>query len=47
MLCPKCGRKMKHILSFDNTRNYQSYVCKCLFKTKKKRIHFEDIVKEK
>lgn len=46
MICNKCGRKMKNVLHFELDREYQFNTCtKCRDSTKKKRIHYEDIVK--
>lgn len=45
MLCYKCGKKMKNVLHFDNNREYQTNWCpQCRDNTKKKRIHYEDII---
>lgn len=46
MLCPKCGRTMKNIKHFEPGRNYQFNVCKCMFQTHQKRIHFDEETKE-
>lgn len=47
MLCPKCNNTMNNVMHFDKERNYQFYRCSnCQEKTKKKRIHFDDVLKE-
>lgn len=42
MLCPKCGKQMKNVKHFEAGLNYQFNVCKCMFRTHRKRIHFDD-----
>lgn len=47
MLCPRCNNTMNNVMHFDQRRNYQFYRCpNCQEKTKNKRIHFEDVLKE-
>lgn len=47
MLCPRCKTQMKNTMHFEQERQYQYNRCpKCQEKTKNKRIHFEDILKE-
>lgn len=46
MICFKCGRKMKNVLHFEPGREYQFNSCPCCReRTKKKRLHYEDIVR--
>lgn len=47
MFCPKCGTVMKNIMHFEEDKKYQFNECpRCLKRTKNKRIHFDDVVKE-
>ena len=47
MLCPRCNKVMKTTMHFEQDKNYQYKECpKCHTKTKNKRIHFEDVLKE-
>lgn len=47
MLCPKCNKPMKNTLHFEQGRQYQYNRCpNCQERTKNKRIHFEDILRE-
>lgn len=47
MICKKCGNKMKNILHFEPGREYQFNTCqKCRDSTHKKRIHYDDVVKD-
>lgn len=47
MLCPKCNKPMKNTMHFEQGRQYQYNRCSnCLERTKNKRIHFEDILKD-
>lgn len=47
MLCPNCSRKMNNVLHFETGKQYQYNECPhCYNKTKNKRIHFDDVVKE-
>lgn len=47
MLCPKCNKPMKNTMHFEQGRQYQYNRCtNCLERTKNKRIHFEDILKD-
>lgn len=46
MICKKCGQKMKNVLHFESGREYQFNTCtRCRDNTKKKRIHYDDILK--
>lgn len=48
MICPKCHKVMKNKMHFEENRQYQFNECpNCREKTKNKRIHFEDILKDK
>lgn len=43
MLCPKCSRKMKNVMHFEENRKYQFNQCPwCLYKTKNKRMHLDE-----
>lgn len=45
MLCYKCGKQMKNVLHFEPEREYQFNLCpNCRERTKKKRLHYEDIL---
>lgn len=47
MQCPKCGNAMRNTMHFEQDRRYQFNKCeKCCNKTKNKRIHFDDVLKE-
>lgn len=46
MFCPKCGKKMETVMSFEVGKSGQFHRCKCGFTTRMKRIHFEEIVKD-
>lgn len=47
MLCPRCNKPMKNTLHFEQGRQYQYNRCpNCQERTKNKRIHFEDVLKE-
>ncbi len=47
MLCPRCNKPMRNTMHFEQGRHYQYNRCpNCQEKTKNKRIHFEDILKE-
>lgn len=47
MFCPKCGSVMKNIMHFEEDKQYQFNECpRCLKRTKNKRIHFDDVLKE-
>ena len=47
MNCPKCNRTMKVVMHFENGRQYQYSKCAyCCDRTKNKRIHFEDVLKD-
>lgn len=47
MICPKCRRAMKTKMHFEQGRQYQYNECSnCYERTKNKRIHFEEILKE-
>lgn len=47
MLCPKCSKPMKNVMHFEQDRQYQFNRCpNCQERTKNKRIHFEDVLKE-
>ena len=47
MLCPRCHSPMKNTMHFEQDRNCQFNECsKCHERTKQKRIHFEDVLKE-
>ena len=44
MLCRKCSKQMKNVLHFESEREYQYNICPfCRERTKKKRLHYEDI----
>lgn len=46
MLCTKCGKQMKNVLHFEQEREYQYNLCpNCRKRTKKKRLHYDDILK--
>lgn len=46
MICFKCGKQMKNVLHFEPGREYQFNSCPCCCeRTKKKRLHYEDISK--
>ena len=45
MICFKCGKQMKNVLHFESGREYQFNSCPCCREhTKKKRLHYEDIL---
>ena len=45
MICFKCGKQMKNVLHFESGREYQFNLCPyCRERTKKKRLHYEDIL---
>ena len=47
MFCPNCNAVMKNVMHFEPEKQYQFNECpKCYKKTKNKRIHFDDVVKE-
>ena len=47
MFCPNCSTVMKNVLHFEQDRQYQYNECPhCYKRTKNKRIHFDDVVKE-
>ena len=47
MFCPKCGTVMKNIMHFETDKQYQFNECPhCYKRTKNKRIHFDDVLKE-
>lgn len=44
MLCSKCGKTMKNVLHYELGREYQFNLCTfCRGKTKKKRIHYDNL----
>lgn len=46
MICVKCNEVMKTTMHFESGKQYQFHECpKCFERTKNKRIHFEDIIK--
>lgn len=47
MNCPKCNKPMKVVMHFEDGRQYQYHKCTyCQERTKSKRIHFDDVIKE-
>jgi len=47
MICRKCREVMRTKMHFESGRKYQFHECpKCLDRTKNKRIHFDDVLKE-
>ena len=47
MFCPNCNAVMKNVMHFEPDKQYQFNECpRCYKKTKNKRIHFDDVVKE-
>ena len=47
MRCPNCSREMKNVLHFEPDKQYQYNECPhCYNRTKNKRIHFDDVVRE-
>lgn len=47
MLCRRCQSVMRNTMHFEQGKRYQFSECpKCHEKTKKKRIHFEDILQD-
>lgn len=47
MFCPNCSTVMKNVLHFEQDKQYQYNECPhCYKRTKNKRIHFDDVVKE-
>lgn len=47
MLCPRCQNVMKTKMHFESGKQYQFHECsKCFERTKNKRIHFEDVLKD-
>ena len=48
MKCPKCNNEMKNVMHFEDGKNFTFHLCeKCKMKTHQKRIHFEEIKKDK
>ena len=47
MLCPRCHNPMRNTMHFEQGKRYQFNECsKCHERTKKKRIHFEDVLQD-
>lgn len=47
MICPRCNKPMKNTMHFEQGKQFQYSKCSnCCERTKNKRIHFEDILKE-